>query len=953
MNVVHSSRVRAFGLALLGLGAAVAAPSAARAEAPDLKALFPGEITDAAACRAAHGRWNKRGSAEGCGDQHGNTGIWRVWSDDGKTLEAATTWRENVLDGPAAFFRPDGSVERRGAFKAGKREGTWRGTYDSGAPRMEESFTDDQLDGPSKRWFASGQLQVEATYVKGALDGHYTEWHASCFKRSEGDYALGKRVGVWTTWYKNGNVESAGRYEADKQVGTWRFAHEEGALLEEGEYVDGVRQGVWHEWFASGVKFRDVTYVDGVREGDGPAKCAAMKGEWTVDFEGRTEGCLLGSESGFPVRMGVWTGYFPDGKRSWDKTFENDVEEGIAHDWHPTGEILREGRYAHGVPDGKHTYVAADGKTVYGTSTITKGTGRWRSFYPDGSPREDGDYDQGAQDGPWTTWFDNGNRDTEQEYSHGLRDGVVRSWFESGEPKVEGRYAMDNREGHWIAYYTNGRKAWEGDYLAGERVGQWKNYYWEGELKAEGPHVADDEEGHWVEYYDNGQKLAEGEYVKGKKEGTWKTWWRSGEYWRDVEYKDGVEVGTGRSDCDAMRGEWLTESDERFAGCRVCRWDAGEAKAADGAPTQEEPTSSGGDDANGTAATPPTAPTEKTPTDVAVERKGDVRFEQEAHWTFWHDNGQKEKEGTFRDGEASGRWTFWYPDGQVMFDGGFEDGQEQGPWSGYYPDGAKRFGGEYEKGKPAGAWQTWGPTGKPHSAGEYDAKGEKTGRWTYFYDDGTKKDEGEFAADEEVGTWTSYWPNGQKKGEGAFDKGVRQGVWTWWRETGEVWRAVRYVDGRRRRWKRRRRRRRPGRRPSASGERGDLSAWWRDRHRFYHGARRHGGTEDSVISGASVSVSSSVQSGAVEGGGEGRSPDITSLRPEHSARSSHRPLRASVPPWFPFRNNHLPPEPARALSALPPYSVVSLQEQPLAPRAREGALRPPSVLRGFPSGTTT
>ena len=33
-------------------------------------------------------------------------------------------------------------------------------------------------------------------------------------------------------------------------------------------------------------------------------------------------------------------------------------------------------------------------------------------------------------------------------------------------------------------------------------------------------------------------------------------------------------------------------------------------------------------------------------------------------WTFWWDNGQKKKEATFKDGERDGKWTEWYETGQ-------------------------------------------------------------------------------------------------------------------------------------------------------------------------------------------------------------------------------------------------------------------------------------------------
>ena len=41
----------------------------------------------------------------------------------------------------------------------------------------------------------------------------------------------------------------------------------------------------------------------------------------------------------------------------------------------------------------------------------------------------------------------------------------------------------------------------------------------------------------------------------------------------------------------------------------------------------------------------------------------------------WHENGQKYKEGTYKDGKEDGKWTEWYENGQKSVETTFKDGE--------------------------------------------------------------------------------------------------------------------------------------------------------------------------------------------------------------------------------------------------------------------------------------
>ena len=50
-------------------------------------------------------------------------------------------------------------------------------------------------------------------------------------------------------------------------------------------------------------------------------------------------------------------------------------------------------------------------------------------------------------------------------------------------------------------------------------------------------------------------------------------------------------------------------------------------------------------------------------------------------WTFWHPNGQKWSEGTYKSGKLEGVWTYWRDNGKKRWDGSFKDDKRDGVWT--------------------------------------------------------------------------------------------------------------------------------------------------------------------------------------------------------------------------------------------------------------------------------
>jgi len=131
-------------------------------------------------------------------------------------------------------------------------------------------------------------------------------------------------------------------------------------------------------------------------------------------------------------------------------------------------------------------------------------------------------------------------------------------------------------------------------------------------------------------YHEDGKLKGVGPYRGDRKNGVWQELWSTGEPWRQVTYVDDHEADPAAAACADLRGDWVADAEKRFLGCQVCR------------------------------ALP----------DDSVEAIG---F---GHWTFWHPNGQIEKEGNLVSGEKVGVWRFNYDNGAKMLEGEFKGGKE-------------------------------------------------------------------------------------------------------------------------------------------------------------------------------------------------------------------------------------------------------------------------------------
>ena len=77
-----------------------------------------------------------------------------------------------------------------------------------------------------------------------------------------------------------------------------------------------------------------------------------------------------------------------------------------------------------------------------------------------------------------------------------------------------------------------------------------------------------------------------------------------------------------------------------------------------------------------------------------------------------HPNGQKKKEGNFKEGKTDGLLVRWHKNGQKETEGNYKDGKADGLFVEWYENGQKLMKGNFKDSKPEGLVVHWHGNGQ-------------------------------------------------------------------------------------------------------------------------------------------------------------------------------------------------------------------------------------------------
>jgi antitoxin component YwqK of YwqJK toxin-antitoxin module len=73
----------------------------------------------------------------------------------------------------------------------------------------------------------------------------------------------------------------------------------------------------------------------------------------------------------------------------------------------------------------------------------------------------------------------------------------------------------------------------------------------------------------------------------------------------------------------------------------------------------------------------------------------------------YYQNGEKQYEGEYKNGEKHGLWVSWFENGEKWSEANFADGISEGRETVWYKSGVKNYEGHYGDGKLDGKWTFW------------------------------------------------------------------------------------------------------------------------------------------------------------------------------------------------------------------------------------------------------
>ena len=378
---------------------------------------------------------------------------------------------ENAGVGPFEFYKPNGQLISKGAFKDGEPDGPFEEYSEDGQLTEKGAYKEGQLHGTHETYYSNGQLREKTTYDDGQMDGPAETYYSNGQLEGKGTYRDGQPDGAFESYYSNGQLEGKGTYRDGQLHGTQETYHENGQLEKTEIYEEGQLHGTKESYHSNGQLKEKADYKNG--QMDGPAEFYHSNGQLEKS-ETYKEGQLHGTRKS----------YYENGQLREEANYENGQREGAYETYHSNGQLREKGTIKEGQPDGPFESYAENGqpreKKTYASGQLD---GVFESYGENGQLREKKTYKEGRLDGPYESYYSDGQirvkgtRKGEQSW-----DGAYESYFESGRPREKRTYKGERLDGPYEFYYSGGQLRRRENYKDGDREGLAQNYDENGQL---------------------------------------------------------------------------------------------------------------------------------------------------------------------------------------------------------------------------------------------------------------------------------------------------------------------------------------------------------------------------------------------------------------------------------------------------------------------------------------
>jgi antitoxin component YwqK of YwqJK toxin-antitoxin module len=124
------------------------------------------------------------------------------------------------------------------------KSGYYRTFHENGKIFIEETYSNDTLNGPKKIYFDNGKVEEEYQFVKGNREGSFKTFYQNGKLQQEGTYSKNQLKGELKTYYKDGTLKENVMMDENVEKGPFTEYHENGKLKTKGEYLDGAESEI-------------------------------------------------------------------------------------------------------------------------------------------------------------------------------------------------------------------------------------------------------------------------------------------------------------------------------------------------------------------------------------------------------------------------------------------------------------------------------------------------------------------------------------------------------------------------------------------------------------------------------------------------------------------------------------------------------------------------------------
>jgi uncharacterized protein len=440
-------------------------------------------------------------SSEGTIREGKPDGYWKTYYENG-VLKSEGNRKNYLLDSVWKFYDDSARLLVSITYAGDKKNGL-KTTYRQGE-MTTETFVNDIKQGPATYYYPDGKVRMIVNFVDGlesgiarelAEDGtvitymEYKKGFLVSRERINRKDSKGLKQGRWKYFYDNFSIKQEGIFRDDKKNGYFKEYDENGSLLSVKKYVNDVEQVEVQE--LTSLKLKTDYYPDGKVK-----TVASYNGDVPegVRREYNEEGKII---AGYIFTKGVLTGQ--------GIVDEEGNKDGDWREFYTDGTTLRSvGTYSKGKTVGNWKYYFENGK-LESEGKFTKSgllDGTWRWYFDDGSIRRVQSYIAGMEDGEYEEHDETGRLIVKGQYTEGLEEG---EWiYDFINYKELGSYKSGARFGKWKSFYADGTLKFEGDYIDDNLNGR-VNWYWpNGKLKDQGNFVNGSREGDWITFNEDG-----------------------------------------------------------------------------------------------------------------------------------------------------------------------------------------------------------------------------------------------------------------------------------------------------------------------------------------------------------------------------------------------------------------------------------------------------------------